>query len=103
MFLPTHNQPAQKRWGPDGRASQLWLLIPPSAAGTAPSPPTQSTLKRQRVSGPVFALAQMWLGTSEPLRVVLDGAQSRAVPQATVDHRINGQKVRNRGCEQVPL
>lgn len=51
----------------------------------------------------VQALAQMSLGTSEPLRVVLDGAQSRAVPQATVDHRINGQEVRDRGCKQAPL
>lgn len=45
----------------------------------------------------------MSFGTSEPLRVVLDGAQSRAVPEATVDHRIDGQEVRDRGCKQVPL
>lgn len=51
----------------------------------------------------VHTLAQMSLGTSEPLRVVLDGAQSRAVPEATVDHRIDGQEVRDRGCKQVPL
>lgn len=38
----------------------------------------------------VRTLAQMSLRTSEPFRVVLDGAQSRAVPEATVDDRING-------------
>lgn len=51
----------------------------------------------------VRTLAQMSLRTSEPFRVVLDGAQSRAVPEATVDDRINGQEVRDRGCKQIPL
>lgn len=54
-------------------------------------------------TGKVHTLAQMSLGTSEPFRVVLDSAQSRAVPEAPVDHRINGQEVRDRGCEQIPL
>lgn len=54
-------------------------------------------------AGEAHTLAQMSLGTSEPFRVVLDGAQSRAVPEATVDHRINGQEVRDRGCKQIPL
>lgn len=42
-------------------------------------------------------------GTSEPLGVVLDGAQSGNVPEAAVDHRINGQEVCHRGGKQVPF
>lgn len=48
-------------------------------------------------------VAHMSVGTSEPLGVMLDSAQSRTVPEATVDHRINGQEVCNRGCKQIPL
>lgn len=45
----------------------------------------------------------MSVGTSEPLGVVLDGAQSGTVPKATVDNRINGQEVCHCGCKQIPL
>lgn len=45
----------------------------------------------------------MSVGTSEPLGVMLDGAQSGTVPKAAVDHRINGQKVCNCGCKQISL
>lgn len=41
--------------------------------------------------------------TSEPLGVMLDGAQSWTVPKAAVDDRINGQEVCHRGCKQIPL
>lgn len=41
-------------------------------------------------------------GTFEPLGVVFDGAESRAVPKAAVDDSIDGQEIRHRGREEHP-
>lgn len=41
--------------------------------------------------------------TSEPLGVMLDGAESGTVPEASVDHRVDGKEVRHRRCKQTPL
>ena len=41
--------------------------------------------------------------TSKPLGVVFDGAQSQALPQAAVNHCVDGQEVSDGGGEQIPL
>lgn len=40
--------------------------------------------------------------TFEPLGVVFNSAQGRAVPQAAVDDGVDGQEICHRGCEEHP-
>lgn len=57
----------------------------------------QSSATSVRQSG------QSEFSTSEPLGVVFDGPQGRALPQAAVDDGINGQEVCHCGGEEAAL